>query len=159
MEKASCVLCSKATEAEIYIRANSEGFPFSYLKCQGCGLVFLSPCPDEKEMLKFYTQDYYGGGPQKFRSWLEAPRLFFAWNRMRRALKFLPRSGKALDIGCGQGTFLQLLKREGWECYGTELSEESASRASRGKISVSVGEIRKDQFPPRSFDLITFWQV
>ena len=159
MEKGSCVLCSEETEARVYIRTNSGGDPFSYLKCQGCGLVFLSPRPDGKEIPRFYSPDYYGESPRKFRSGLEAARLFFAWNRMRRVQKFFPSPGRALDIGCGQGAFLQLLKRKGWECHGTELTEESASRAFQLGISVSVGEIDKNRFPPHSFDLITLWHV
>jgi 2-polyprenyl-3-methyl-5-hydroxy-6-metoxy-1,4-benzoquinol methylase len=159
MEKGSCVLCPQGTEANVHIRTHSGGFPFSYLKCRGCGLVFLSPRPDGKEALQFYEQDYYGENPQKFRSGLEALRLFFAWNRMRRVRKFFPSSGKALDIGCGEGTFLRLLQKEGWECQGTELTAESASRASRLGISVSVGQPDEKRFPPHSFDLITLWQV
>ena len=159
MEKGSCVLCPHGPEAKVYVRTNNGGYSFSYLKCQRCGLVFLSPHPDEKEILQFYERDYYGEGLHKFHSWLEAPRLFFAWNRMRRVRKLFPAPGKALDIGCGQGTFLQLLKREGWECHGTEVTAESASRASRLGIPVSVGEIGEKQFPPSSFDLITLWHV
>jgi len=146
-------------EAKIHIRTRSQGHPFSYVKCQGCGLVFLSPRPDAKEVLQFYEPDYYGGNPEKFRSGLETLRLFFARNRMRRVQKFFPSSGKALDIGCGKGTFLQMLQQEGWECHGTELTAESASRASRLGISVSVGQINEKRFPPHSFDLITLWQV
>jgi 2-polyprenyl-3-methyl-5-hydroxy-6-metoxy-1,4-benzoquinol methylase len=159
MEQASCVLCPHGTKAQIHIRTHSGGIPFSYLRCQGCGLVFLSPRPDGREALQFYEQDYYGENPQKFRSGLEALRLFFARNRIRRAKKFFPYPGKALDIGCGQGTFLQLLKKEGWECHGTELTEKSASRASRLGIPVSVGEIDENRFPLHSFDLITLWHV
>ena len=159
MEKGFCGLRPQGTEAKIHIRTHSGGFPFSHLKCQGCGLVFLSPRPDEKEALQFYAQDYYGENPKKFRSGLEALRLFFAWNRMRRVQKFFPSSGKVLDIGCGEGTFLQLLQQEGWECHGTELTAEIASRASRFGISVSVGQIDEKRFSPHSFDLITLWQV
>jgi 2-polyprenyl-3-methyl-5-hydroxy-6-metoxy-1,4-benzoquinol methylase len=159
METGFCGLCPQGTEAKIHIRTYAGGFPFSYLKCQGCGLVFLSPRPDEKEALQFYEQDYYGEGPRKFRSGLEALRLVFAWNRMRRVQKFFPNAGKVLDIGCGAGTFLQLLQQECWECHGTELTAESASRASRLGISISVGEIDENHFPPHSFDLITLWHV
>ncbi len=159
MEKGSCILCPEGTEARVHIRAHSGNFPVSYLKCQRCGLVFLNPRPDEKEALQFYDRDYYGEGPEKFRSWLQGPRLFFAWKRARRVTRFFPHPGKVLDIGCGQGTFLEWLQREGWECQGTELTAESASRASRRGIPVSVGPLTEDQFRPLSFDLITLWQV
>jgi len=159
MEKGSCAICPQGAEAQSYMRTNMGGLPFSYLKCKGCGLVFLSPRPDEREIPRFYGEDYYGEGSQKFRSCLEAPRLFFAWNRMRRVLKFFSRPGKVLDVGCGQGTFLQLIKGKGWEVAGTELTQESASRASRLGIPVSIGEIDENRFPPHSFDLITLWQV
>jgi SAM-dependent methyltransferase len=159
MEPVNCVLCPRGTEAKLHIRTHSGGFPFSYLKCQGCGLVFLSPRPDGKEALQFYQQDYYGENPQKFHSALEVLRLVFAWNRMRRVGKFFPGPGKALDIGCGEGTFLRLLQKEGWECHGKELSAESASRSSRFGISVSVGQIDVQRLPPHSFDLITLWHV
>jgi SAM-dependent methyltransferase len=159
MEEGRCVLCPQGTGSRLFTPADSGGLSFFYRKCRRCGLVFLDPRPDEKEMLAFYPRDYYGEGPRKFRSWLEPPRAFFAWNRVRRVREFLPHMGKALDVGCGQGTFLQFLKREGWECHGTELTPESAVRASRWGIPVSIGEIKKDQFPPRSFDLITFWHV
>jgi SAM-dependent methyltransferase len=52
-----------------------------------------------------------------------------------------------------------MLKAHGWECHGTELTAESAFRASQSGISVSVGEFQREQFPPGSFDLISFWQV
>jgi len=159
MEEGNCVFCPESTEAEPFIQARSERLPFSYLKCRGCGLVFLSPRPDDQEMLPYYAQEYYGQGDHKFHPGLEIFRSFFAWKRVRRAQAFFAGPGKALDIGCGQGTFLQLLKEEGWECRGTELTEESAERASRRGIPVSVGEFDPARFPPHSFDLISLWHV
>jgi len=73
MEKGRCIICPEGTESKVHIRTHSGSFPVSYLKCSRCGLVFLSPRPDEKEGLQFYDSDYYGAGPQKFRSWLEVP--------------------------------------------------------------------------------------
>ena len=159
MEEGTCALCPPGTESRLFTPADSGGVSFFYRKCRRCGLVFLHPRPDEKEMPAFYSRDYYGEGLRKFRSWLERPRAFFAWKRMRRVRGFIPHAGKALDVGCGQGTFLQFLKREGWECHGTELTRESASRASQWGIPVSIGEVKKGQFSPRYFDLITFWHV
>ncbi len=159
MEETSCPLCRRRTKTSVWLEAEEGKASFVYRRCSDCGFVFLSLPPDEDEILEYYAHEYYGEGSHKFQSWLEAFRLFFAWKRMCRTQRFFSRPGKALDIGCGQGTFLQLLQREGWECHGTELTEESATRASRRGIPVSVGEIQEDQFPPHSFDLVSFWQV
>jgi 2-polyprenyl-3-methyl-5-hydroxy-6-metoxy-1,4-benzoquinol methylase len=159
MEETGCPLCRRVTKTNIWVEAEEGKVPFIYRRCRDCGFVFLSLRPDEEEILEYYAHEYYGEGSHKFQSWLEAFRVFFAWKRMRRTQKFFSRPGKALDIGCGQGTFLQLLQREGWECHGTELTPGSARRASQRGIPVSVGEIPEDQFPPHSFDLVSFWQV
>jgi SAM-dependent methyltransferase len=159
MEKGMCPLCPEGTKAGAFIQAHAEGWTFSYLKCRGCGMVFLSPRPDDQEMLPFYTQEYYGGGDHKFHPGIEVFRSFFARKRVRRVQAFLSAPGNALDIGCGQGTFLQLLREEGWDCQGTELTEESARRASLRGIPVSVGEFDPARFPSHSFDLITLWHV
>jgi SAM-dependent methyltransferase len=159
MEKTNCVICSPGSEAEIFLQAHSGGHLFSYLRCQQCGLVFLSPRPNGNEILRFYEPGYYGENTQKFRFAIEIPRLFFARKRVRRVQTFFARPGNALDIGCGQGTFLRLLQEEGWECRGTELTEESAARASRRGFSVSVGEFDPAAFPAHSFDLISLWHV
>ncbi len=159
METTNCAVCIQSTEAKIFLQTHAGGYPFSYLRCQKCGLVFLSPRPNRDEILRFYEEGYYGEDTQKFRSWIEIPRLFFARKRVRRVQTFFARPGNALDIGCGQGNFLQLLQGEGWECRGTELTEKSAGRASRRGIPVSVGEFDPARFPAHSFDLVSLWHV
>ncbi|WP_455245204.1 class I SAM-dependent methyltransferase, partial [Petrachloros mirabilis] len=50
--------------------------------------------------------------------------------------------GKVLDVGCGDGSFLEALARRGWEVSGTELSESIAT-AARARLgdNVLVGNI------------------
>jgi len=110
-------------------------------------------------MRAYYDEEYYGQGKRKFRSWIEVPRLFFAQQRVCRLQRFIPRHGRALDIGCGQGTFLTLLRKKGWEVSGTELSGKQAGRAIEAGLSVSIGDVQERQFPAGSLDLITLWQV
>ena len=61
-----------------------------------------------------------------------------AWDRERLALiceciqaAALPARGVALDFGCGQGIFTQLLKRAlpGWEVYGCDISAAAIASA------------------------------
>jgi SAM-dependent methyltransferase len=159
MEEANCPICGPGGRAENFLQARSGESLFSYVRCSACGLVFLSPRPEAAEMLGFYDEDYYGGEDRKFRFGMEVLRRLLARARVRRAGRYFPSSGKVLDVGCGQGTFLRLMQEKGWKGYGTELSPRSASRAVEAGLSVSVGELQENQFPPDFFDMITFWQV
>lgn len=160
MERTGCVLCFPSPPGKPQWQASSPGNQgFAYLRCPGCGLVYLNPRPAREEILGYYNRDYYGEGEKKFGTWIEASRLYFAGKRARRIGRFLPRKGRILDVGCGQGTFLQLLRREGWEVQGTELAEEPARRARQAGIPVSLGEIQEGQFGEGTLDLVTLWHV
>jgi SAM-dependent methyltransferase len=159
VEEGNCTFCGKNGKSEVYIQARLDGDSFTYCRCSDCGLIFLNPRPDAKEILKFYSGEYYGEGTRKFRKWLEAPRKYFAHKRIQRVEKYFAQSGRALDVGCGQGTFLQMMQEKGWECHGIELTADISSRAAQLGISVSVGEVQEGQFPDGSLDLITLWHV
>ncbi len=159
MEEVKCAICRERGDSKLYLVSEAEGRSFRYERCISCGLIFLNPRPGAGEILAYYDEEYYGQGKQKFRTWIEVPRLFFARQRVRRVQRFLPHNGRALDIGCGQGTFLNLLKREGWEVFGTELSEKQANRAIEAGLSVWMGDLREDHFPSAFLDLVTLWEV
>ena len=65
------------------------------------------------------------------------------------------RHGRALDIGCGSGQFLAILRHHGWTCRGVDPSATAAAAAERAHgLSVTVGEVT-DLDPSReSFDFI-----
>jgi SAM-dependent methyltransferase len=159
MEEASCPICGPEAGVDPFMKAPSGKLRFYYVRCSGCGLVLLSPRPKREELREFYDEDYYGGEDRKFRPGIEKLRRLFAKARARRTSRLFEKPGRILDVGCGQGTFLQSMQEHGWEGYGTELSPQSAARARRSGLSVSVGEIPTDAYPAASFDLITFWQV
>lgn len=63
--------------------------------------------------------------------------------------------GRALDIGCGNGSFLNHLKRHGWQVAGVELSLAAANLAKREyNIDVFAGDVREAPFAPASFDFV-----
>lgn len=159
MEGGECAICGNNADSKPFLQAWVAGFHFQYRRCKSCGLVFLNPRPGVQEIGQFYDEEYYGGGRQKFRDWIETLRLYFARRRASRMKRFFPGGGRALDVGCGQGTFLELLRKEGWEVQGTERSPDSACRARLSGLPVSVGEVQRGQFPDHSLDLVTLWQV
>lgn len=69
--------------------------------------------------------------------------------------KYKPQ-GVALDIGCGIGNFLLLLKERGFKCFGVELNRECIiyGKEKRG-LNILEGPLEKIDLPEKSFDLIT----
>ena len=67
------------------------------------------------------------------------------------------QNGKVLDVGCGSGVFLSVLKYFGWNVWGVELSR-SAAQAARDfhGIDVFVGDLCEAGFENDFFDYITF---
>ena len=78
--------------------------------------------------------------------------------RARLAERLLRGPGRVLDIGCGRGVFLEILRGRGHAVRGTELSEATAANALPG-IPVDPGEVRAGRYAPESFDLISIWHV
>lgn len=77
----------------------------------------------------------------------------------RRFPPFVP-GGSALDIGCGNGAFLGLLKRHGWQVAGVDISPRAAELAKRAfDIDVFVGQAWDAPFPAESFDVIQLAHV
>ncbi len=76
----------------------------------------------------------------------------------RRAL-LNRKSGRVLDVGCGNGDFLLSLKRRGWKVHGVEFSAEAAELARSRGIDVVHGELKSAAFPDGFFDVVTLWHV
>ena len=73
------------------------------------------------------------------------------------------RNAKTLDIGCGGGLFLSLLKQDGAEVVGIELSDSRAQYAkSKHSLEVYKSPIENDFWQKgyrNYFDVVTLWDV
>lgn len=65
--------------------------------------------------------------------------------------------GKILDIGCGNGGYLSILRDCGWEVYGFDFSEKAVRYAKneRGLINVKQTKAENLDYPENFFDLVT----
>lgn len=59
-----------------------------------------------------------------------------------------------LDIGCGDGFVLSVLKKIGWEVYGTEVSQEAVKAAQKNSLTVYLGQVEDIDFKNKRFDFI-----
>ncbi len=114
--------------------------------CRDCGLVFWNPLPTRERLDEFYSHRGEWAAEHADRSALltslhrrrearkrtkkvERPRkrdvLFTAMQTYAPVLT-PPAAAKALDIGCGDGKFLDALQDLGWDTYGIEPSSDVA---------------------------------
>jgi SAM-dependent methyltransferase len=129
--------------------------PYQVVRCSDCGLVYVDPTPDAGELFRHYNQDYYA-------EWISSQRekRKRMWARRLKGIERMTKKGAILDVGCGEGLFLELAQQNGWRVYGTDVSAYAAEFASkRLGQDLFCGEIGAAGFNAQSFDVITFWHV
>ncbi|MFH1257573.1 MAG: methyltransferase domain-containing protein [Candidatus Micrarchaeota archaeon] len=63
-----------------------------------------------------------------------------------------PPSSKLLDVGCGTGLGMELLRELEFEVIGIDVSEELLAIAKKKKLRVQFGDMRKVPFTAATFD-------
>lgn len=129
--------------------------PYHVVRCADCGLVYVDPIPAPDELSRHYNQDYYA-------EWISIQRKKREgmWARRLKGIESVANKGRLLDVGCGEGLFLELAKRNGWRVHGTDVSTYAAEFASaRLDQNVFCGEIWDAGFDEQSFDVISLWHV
>jgi ubiquinone/menaquinone biosynthesis C-methylase UbiE len=139
------------------------GDTFLAMRCQSCGLVYLNPRPDISEFETIYPPTYHAfdfsekdfGIVYKIRSRLEAKRLL-SW------CAGLPENARILDVGCGDGFHLKLLKKYGeksWTLEGVDLDKRASEMAEKAGLKVHVGTIENLNLPENHYDLTIMIQT
>lgn len=114
-------------------------------QCSRCGLLVLDPRPTADQFDRIYPPDYHAfaftperyGLAHQVRQRLEATRLL-------RAFAGLPAQARILDVGCGDGFHLSLLRefgQPGWKLLGVDPSRRAADRAVAAGLPVQVGKV------------------
>jgi 2-polyprenyl-3-methyl-5-hydroxy-6-metoxy-1,4-benzoquinol methylase len=68
--------------------------------------------------------------------------------------------GRALDIGCGNGFFLAVIREYGWEVEGIDMSEAGSRSAKESfDVTVHVGDIQDVDLPEGAFDFVHMTHV
>lgn len=139
-ERRQCPACeSPALSAlDVYkLPAPIDGRRTAFVSgCESCGLVFVNPPPTQADLDAFYTVEGEWGAERVDDTPASAvapvrpgagswPRMFDA---VRDELDVTrpPRGARALDFGCGNGKFLDVLQACGWETSGIEPATTAA---------------------------------
>ncbi|MEO6871051.1 MAG: methyltransferase domain-containing protein [Chthoniobacterales bacterium] len=81
------------------------------------------------------------------------------WKRRARLLAKFQPGGRLLDVGTGDGRFLQTCAELGYQVPGTEVSQAGADYARRRGLDVWMGQIVDLELPRDHFDVVTIWHV
>ena len=119
----SCTFCKK--KLTTYVLENiliNKNF-YNLYKCDQCKIGMLHPFPSEEELTKLYScGNYRTKTGKRFGSTIEFL-IYLGRLRKRGRISQFVKVGKILDIGCGRGLFLDVMRRGGWDPIGTELNE------------------------------------
>ncbi len=157
----TCIYCLQHDYEEKYPTKGIFDTSYMICQCRACKAFFLAPAPDAEEIARAYDVDYYGRKSEKFIRFVENLVDVFRTYRSYELSRYIPNHSKVLDIGCGNGRSLLLLKKFGdFELHGTELPGKSASRAKQiDEIRLKLGNIDFDEYPENYFDAVTMYQV
>jgi SAM-dependent methyltransferase len=67
--------------------------------------------------------------------------------------------GRAVEIGCASGSYLQQMRREGWVVEGIEFSESAAGQARAQGLQVATGSVETSSPGTLPVDLVVAWMV
>ncbi|MBN1689282.1 MAG: methyltransferase domain-containing protein [Candidatus Omnitrophica bacterium] len=158
LEKIPCPLCG-SEKFEVLVVEHT----IPVVRCVACRLVFANPRPNREGLQKFYNQYF---PPESETLWqIQMARVFRREGlekiKQYQELGILRPSSppRLLDVGCGMGFFLDLMRNEGWEVVGVEPAPEAVRHArERLKLEVVEGTIEIAHFGA-SFDVVTLWYV
>jgi 2-polyprenyl-3-methyl-5-hydroxy-6-metoxy-1,4-benzoquinol methylase len=145
---------------------------YSLYRCTECGLFFINPQPTEREIAEHYQSHKY----YSFRGTVPAwKKMFYKTFYSKKANPFLelvffpllplPRStkimlgGRFLDVGCGAGSFLALMKYFNMDCHGVEPGKFDEQFAKENNLKIKNCTLLEANFPDNYFDVITLNHV
>jgi SAM-dependent methyltransferase len=125
------------------------------LNCASCDLLYSSPALEQKLLADCYQKaDFDSGIESEFAAQTYA-------HLLRALVPELPRPLAALDVGCGDGAFLERLLAAGFATVAGIEPSAVPVRAAKPTIRDRIrnGPFVPEDYPVSSFSLITCFQV
>jgi 2-polyprenyl-3-methyl-5-hydroxy-6-metoxy-1,4-benzoquinol methylase len=132
---------------------------FMVVQCTQCGLRRLDPLPSQQELKKLYEDDslkheYIRQGSTAYVAGSERAEPFIQ-DRLKAIAAACHCTGRILDVGAAQGSFLYEAKQLGWEPLGLELSPEGIQWAKdHYDVELRSQTLIEAVLPPASFDAV-----
>jgi len=123
-----CVVCQDT----VFTEWASQDY-FHAMKCDKCGMISVNPHYTEEGLDKFYSGYYQNRAEDNTLTVLRQD----AYVEDKNWIHHFVKSGKILDIGCSDGSFLSFFDENSWERNGIDLTSD-ALEVARTKHGIST---------------------
>lgn len=168
----ACPLCA-SPDAEPLLDAPAQMHPkgerFSFVRCRGCELIYLSPRVPLDQLARYYPPSYLPHrGAAAWGRWAALAeegqrRTDRSRVRWARSVARLAPGSSVLDVGCGRPTFLESLARvTGIRGVGIDVSDAGwagdAERWARAGLALRRGLVQEVPLEG-PFNLVCMWHA
>jgi len=157
----SCAICG-THEYEVVGNRDRNGRPLRTVLCTSCGLVWTNPRPSDADVDRYYAAsyrvDYAGQHVPSTRKILRG--LIGAEERRQIFAAEVIAGDHVLDIGCGAGEFVFLLRARGVDASGIEPGQEFSDFSRRVmQVPIQTATVESATVAPASQRLITMFHM
>lgn len=166
-----CAICETTDNADTLYPANFDAaalnpdvfsarrlpdlLHYRLVRCRNCGLVRSDPAADPRLLAGLYRESRFTYGA-------DTPNLATTYGAyLKRAERYGVAKDHLLEIGCGDGFFLQEALRQGFaQVSGVEPGQDAVQRTNptiRPRIRCEL--MRPDLFEPNTFNAICLFQT
>lgn len=121
-------------------------------KCSACSTVFSQRKVTNEQLTEYYSNQYQ-------RTNYLSPITIKRYEELLDGFEKYRKTNRVLDVGCGNGFFLQLAKERGWEVYGTEYAQDVVDSCTKKGFNMRKGTLHELEFESDYFDLIVSIEV
>ncbi len=150
-EVVECPLCDLAPDP---FAVDYQGFQLC--RCRQCGLEFVSPRLAFEELAEKIYTDLYFSSRGSTAQLNDSHKHQFSL-QLESYSRQLGGTGKILDIGCGDGSFLKYARELGWEIFGVDIALSPDAHALH--CPLWEGRLQEIDFGLTQFDMIRFNHV
>ncbi len=164
----ACLVCGSEVFTPVFHGSDrlyhTTAKQFAVVRCGECGLLRLDPQPPPGELGRYYPDNYWFAPDQSTASRMEeAYRRLVLRDHVQfvsQALKSSTARGPLLDIGCGGGLFLGMMRERGFRVVGLDNSREAAGIAwRRQQVPALVADTERAPLRPGSLAGLTMFHV
>ena len=142
----SCPVCDASRINQL------TGYSKDYLvQCENCKFVFAQRIPTLPELIAHYETYPRTNSISDI--------TIKRYNELLDYFEAFRNTNNIIDVGCGDGFFLETAKKRGWNVYGTEYTDIAIKICNEKGITMHQGKLDTRNYAVDFFDVITSFEV